>query len=96
MSEERRKSLIAHRDRSLGELNYAQQELGEPLVMLTGWNKVEDNLPDDEIEVLVYCAEEQAFYMAWHDSELDCFLATNECRVNATHWMEIIPPATTN
>jgi hypothetical protein len=57
------------------------------------WNKVSEQMPDDEMEVLVFCEEADDMYLAWHDSSVDCWLAEHHGRIDGvTHWMEVIPP----
>jgi hypothetical protein len=55
------------------------------------WVNVKTEMPDDDVEVLVYCEESELVYLAHHDAGewLDDW---GDSISKVTHWMEIIPP----
>jgi hypothetical protein len=69
-----------------------------PFMVLPGiqsqWIRVEDAMPDDDIEVLVY-TESGVVWLASHDSDCGWIEAAMHLPriINVTHWMDVIPPA---
>lgn len=56
------------------------------------WNRVEDSMPDDDIEVLVYTEEFDRLYLAYHDDSE--WISDEGFTLNGiTHWMEVVPPS---
>jgi hypothetical protein len=58
------------------------------------WNRVEDGLPDDDIEVLVYSKEFDQFHLAHHDDESEWISDAGDLLIAISHWMDLIPPQT--
>jgi hypothetical protein len=59
------------------------------------WIRVEDAMPDDDIEVLVF-TEAGLMWLASHDSEANGWFESSEPHAlvgTVTHWMDVFPPA---
>lgn len=57
------------------------------------WNKVEDGLPDDDLEVLTYRDGTGLTDLATHSDDR-WFGSDGYTIYGITHWMEVIPPTT--
>ena len=59
------------------------------------WISVEDQMPDDDIEVLVYSKEFDRFNLAHHDDS-DWISDAGDLLIAISHWMEPVPPETSS
>ena len=77
--------------RSYGPKKSASRHAIPPTPTEGCWNCVEDSMPDDDIEVLVYRESHEDMYLAHHEDGAWVTDSSDEI-AKVTHWMEVIHP----